>query len=80
MKKPILTDKEEEIFQMLKENNLYDEILNLGYILGREEVMEEVIQFNIVELKNLPQHKKLLNFLRCRASIVQNNKNNENTN
>lgn len=51
MKKPKLTEEEKEIFEMLKANNLYDEILNLGYICGSADAMEEVIQLNIVELK-----------------------------
>jgi len=46
MKIPKLTEEEKEIFEMLKENNLYDEILNFGYDLGRVEVMKEVIELN----------------------------------
>lgn len=42
MKIPKLTEEEKEIFEMLKENNLYDEILNLGYLYGREEMIKEV--------------------------------------
>jgi len=60
MKKPELTEEELEIFEMLKANNLYEEILNFGYILGRSSFAEENLKKDILtkSIKNIINYTK----------------------